>query len=87
MHFTLQWWAFVFPNAGITLAAIQIGKVVESDGIKGVTSGMTILLVAMWIFVAGMNIKAIWKKEILSTGTDVGIEDGDGQPREEMKHD
>ncbi|KAE9966335.1 hypothetical protein BLS_007063 [Venturia inaequalis] len=87
MHFTLQWWAFIFPNAGLTLAAIQIGNTVGSDGVKGVTSGATILLIIMWVFVAGMNIKAIWKKEILAPGTDVGIEDGDEQPREEMKHD
>ncbi|QDS71898.1 hypothetical protein FKW77_000234 [Venturia effusa] len=87
MHFTLQWWAFIFPNAGLTLAAIQIGNVMGSDGIKGVTSGMTILLVIMWIFVAGMNVAAVWKKKILSPGTDVGIENGDEQPREEMKHD
>lgn len=88
MRFTPQWWAFVFPNAGLTLAAIQIGNVMGSDGIKGVTSGMTILLVIMWFFVAGMNLKDIWKKEILWHGTDVGIEDGGEQPREEeMKHD
>lgn len=89
MHFTLQWWAFVFPNAGLTLAAIQIGNVMESDGIKGVTSGMTILLVVMWFFVASMNIKAVWKREVLWPGTDMGINDAGGneQPREEMKHD
>jgi len=87
MHFTLQWWAFVFPNAGLTLAALQIGNVMASDGIKGVTSGMTILLVIMWFFVAIMNIRAVWKRQILWPGTDVGIDDGIEHPREEMKHD
>lgn len=88
MNFTLQWWAFVFPNAGLTLAAIQIENVMGSDGIKGVTSGMTIVLVIAWLFVAVMNIKAVWERKILWPGTDVGVVDeGMEHPREEMKHD
>ncbi|TKA81809.1 hypothetical protein B0A55_02163 [Friedmanniomyces simplex] len=35
MTFTLSWWAFVFPNAGLTLAAIQLGKAFSSPGING----------------------------------------------------
>lgn len=78
MHFTIQWWAFVFPNAGLTLAAIHIGNVMGSDGIKGVTSGMTILLVIMWLFTAVMNIRAVWKRQILWPGMDLGIDDNIG---------
>ena len=52
MKFTLTWWAFVFPNAGLTLSLIQIGSVLESPGINGVTSAMTIMLVTAWLGVA-----------------------------------
>ena len=78
MHFTMNWWAFIFPNAGLTIAAIQIGNVLGSNGIKGVTSAMTILLVIMWIYVAVMNIRAVWKKQVLWPGMDEDMEDIEG---------
>lgn len=70
MSFTLNWWAFVFPNAGLTLAAIQIGNVLNSTGIKAVTSGMTILLVIAWFFVAASHISAVFQKQVLWEGRD-----------------
>ena len=70
MDFTLNWWAFIFPNAGMCLAAINIGTVLQSDGIKGVTSAMTILLVIAWFVVAFFNIVAVVKGKILWQGRD-----------------
>lgn len=70
MSFTLTWWAFIFPNAGLTLAAIQIGNVLNSTGVKAVTSGMTILLVVAWLFTAGSHIAAVCRKQILWEGKD-----------------
>lgn len=78
MTFTLNWWAFVFPNAGLTLAAIQIGNVLDSTGIKAVTSGMTILLVIAWFIVAASHISAVFRKQILWEGCD---EDDGMQPK------
>lgn len=68
--FDLTWWAFIFPNAGLTLAAIQIGEALDSPGINDVTSAMTIVLVILWLVVAGANIKAFWEKKILMPGKD-----------------
>jgi tellurite resistance protein TehA-like permease len=68
--FDLTWWAFIFPNAGLTLAAIQIGEALHSPGINDVTSAMTIVLVILWLVVAGANIKAFWEKKILMPGKD-----------------
>ncbi|KAG9698321.1 malic acid transporter, partial [Aureobasidium melanogenum] len=70
MSFTLNWWAFVFPNAGITLASIQTGAVLESPGINGICSAWTIGLVIMWILCAIANIRAVWKGEIMWPGKD-----------------
>lgn len=70
MSFTLNWWAFIFPNGGLTLAAIQIGKALDSDGIQGVTSAMSIILVALWLFVAGSHIRAVWLGQILYPNKD-----------------
>ena len=68
MSFSLTWWAFIFPNAGLTLALIQIGKVLNSPGINGVTSAMTILLVIAWLIVAFLHIKAVRTRQILWPG-------------------
>lgn len=70
MSFTLNWWAFIFPNAGLTLAAIQTAKALDSDGIRGVCSALTVMLVVMWLLVAVLCIKAVWKGEMLWPGKD-----------------
>lgn len=61
MTFNLTWWAFIFPNAGLTLATIEIGNVLGSPGIDWVTSAMTALLFAAWLAVGMLNIKAVVK--------------------------
>lgn len=33
MTFHLNWWAFVFPNVGFTIAVISIGKSLQSPGV------------------------------------------------------
>jgi tellurite resistance protein TehA-like permease len=70
MEFTLTWWGFVFPNAGLVLAAINIGNSLQSDGFKIVTSIMTVVLVVAWIGVAFMNIRAVLQGKILWRGKD-----------------
>ena len=70
MSFTLNWWAFVFPNAGLTLAGIQMGKVFSSPGINGICSALTILLVIMWLFTAVFHIRAVVLGNILWPGKD-----------------
>ncbi|EMC93509.1 hypothetical protein BAUCODRAFT_37195 [Baudoinia panamericana UAMH 10762] len=70
MKFTLNWWAFVFPNAGLTLAAIQIGRAFQSPGINGVCTALTLLLVIMWLITAVAHIRAVWRGNILWPGMD-----------------
>jgi C4-dicarboxylate transporter/malic acid transport protein len=84
-HFTLNYWAFIFPNAGLVIALIQIGKALQSPGVKGVCSGATIILVITWLFVAIMNIRGIFAKLVLWPGMDEDMEDleGHGHPSEE----
>lgn len=68
--FTLNWWAFIFPNAGLTLAVIELGKVLKSAAIDGICSALTILMVAFWLFVAGAHVWAVWTGRILWPGKD-----------------
>lgn len=70
MNFTLNWWAFVFPNAGLTLAAIQAGSVLDSAGIDGICSALTIALVIMWLITAVAHIRALWLGRLLWPGKD-----------------
>lgn len=70
MKFTLNWWAFIFPNAGLTLAAIQTGKALNSPGINGVCSALTIMLVILWFNTAFFCIRAVWRGDLLWPGKD-----------------
>ncbi|KAI4714244.1 hypothetical protein J4E89_001694 [Alternaria sp. Ai002NY15] len=70
MSFSLNWWAFIFPNAGLTLATIQAGKVLNSEAINGIASALTILLVIMWFFTAAFCIRAVYLGQVLWPGKD-----------------
>lgn len=70
MSFSLNWWAFIFPNAGLTLATIQAAKVLHSEAMNGIASALTILLVIMWFITAGFCIRAVFLGEIMWPGKD-----------------
>ncbi|KAF2107306.1 voltage-dependent anion channel [Lophiotrema nucula] len=78
MSFTLNWWAFIFPNAGLTIALIQIANVLDSNGMKGVCFALMIVLVTLWMFVALMTVRAVWRGDILWPGKDEDAEDIEG---------
>lgn len=87
LQFTLNAWAFIFPNAGLALAIIAIGNALDSDGIRGVGSGVTILLVAVWLVVAVFCIKAVLCGTVMWPGKDEGggIEEDDGDKEDDEK--
>lgn len=70
MSFHMVWWACVFPNVGFAIFTIAIGEQLESQGILWVGSAMTILLVAMWIFIFVAQVRAVLRKDILMPGKD-----------------
>lgn len=70
MSFTLNWWAFIFPNGGMVLALTEIGKILHSRPIKIITSVMIVALVMMWFVVAAAHVYAVWKNQILWEGKD-----------------
>lgn len=83
MKFDLSWWAFIYPNAGMTIALIQIGKALGSPAIGHVCSALTVLLVIAWLVVAGRNVSAVLKRQILWPGMDEDMEDIEGHPAED----
>ncbi|KAH7395201.1 voltage-dependent anion channel [Phaeosphaeria sp. MPI-PUGE-AT-0046c] len=70
MSFSLNWWAFIFPNAGLTLATIQAGSALKSNAINGVASALTIMLVILWFIVAAFNIRAVYQGDVMWPGKD-----------------
>jgi tellurite resistance protein TehA-like permease len=70
MTFTLNWWAFIFPNAGLTLATIQAGKVLKSEAINIIACALTILLVIMWLITSAFCIRALWQGDVMWPGKD-----------------
>jgi C4-dicarboxylate transporter/malic acid transport protein len=73
MSFHLNWWAFVFPNVGFTIATTSIGKSLHSEGIKWVGSGMTLLLVATYLSVGVAHVRAFVNKEVCWPGKDADV--------------
>ncbi|KAJ7690776.1 voltage-dependent anion channel [Mycena olivaceomarginata] len=65
MRFRLTWWAFVFPNAGFTIATISIGEMFGSEAVGWVGSAMTGLLVVVYLAVGFAHARAVWREEVL----------------------
>ncbi|GME30482.1 putative c4-dicarboxylate transporter malic acid transport protein [Neofusicoccum parvum] len=83
VRWTPTWWSYVFPNVGFTVATIDVGKELDSEGVLWVASVMTVALVVMWLFVASAQLRAIALKMVLWPGKD---EDKDEpQVRESLK--
>ncbi|KAK5686025.1 hypothetical protein LTS10_002138 [Elasticomyces elasticus] len=70
MTYKCVWYAMVFPNVGFTIALIRIGEQLLSAGIKWVASVMTIILVAVWLFVMAAHARAVIKKQVMMPGLD-----------------
>ncbi|TQS37291.1 hypothetical protein Golomagni_02243 [Golovinomyces magnicellulatus] len=68
--FHLNWYAYVFPNVGFTIATIKIGQRLNSPGIIGVGTGMTVVLFGLWILIVICHIKAFLQKQICWPGKD-----------------
>ncbi|MCJ1377207.1 hypothetical protein MMC17_000299 [Xylographa soralifera] len=70
MRFHLSWWSFVFPNVGFTIATITIGTSLESQAITWAGTGMSIIVVGLWLFVLFTHSRAVYRREILFEGND-----------------
>ncbi|KAK8071181.1 hypothetical protein PG997_011384 [Apiospora hydei] len=76
MRFTLSWWAFIFPNAGLTMGMYKIGIAIDSTSIQDiVVPAVTAVLIAVWVLVAVMNVVAVWRGDVLWPGKDEDTED------------
>lgn len=75
VYFHLGWWAMVFPNTGFILATISISKELNSDVAKWVATGMSIMLLTMYVYVFFNHVKAVLSQDIMYPGRDEDVED------------
>lgn len=75
MGFALQWWSFIFPNAGLATATIRLGEALDSKAIKLAGTVITVILIPLWFMVIFSHGRAIWDRELLAPGKDVGVDD------------
>jgi len=87
IQFDMTWFSFVFPNTALVTATQAVGKSLESGAIEIFGTVLACILVAVWMFVVGMMIRAIllkrllWPKDLQETrsrrcGTAVELESG-----------
>ena len=66
MDFAMTWYSFVFPNTALTTATFAIARALNGNkSIEYIGCVMTIGLIMMWVFVLGMNIRAVVIRQIL----------------------
>lgn len=65
LKFSMLWWGCVFPNTGLVLATVHIGRELGSPAILWVTSAMTIFQVVVWLAVGIATIWAVATRRVL----------------------
>ncbi|KAH8797583.1 voltage-dependent anion channel [Hyaloscypha sp. PMI_1271] len=68
--FHMNWYAYVFPNVGFTIATIKIGERLDSRAIQGVGSGMGAVLFFLLVLIYGCHVRAVLQRKICWPGKD-----------------
>ena len=68
--FHLNWYAYVFPNVGFTIATIKIGDRLQSEVINWIGSVMGGTLFFLWLTIVVCHINAVVQKKICWPGKD-----------------
>lgn len=76
MHYTLGWWAWVFPNSAICLATFAIGSTLDSRALNVAGCVATAAVAGMWAFVLVMTVRGVIKGEIMGGTRDEDREEG-----------
>lgn len=71
--FSMSWYAFIFPNVGFTIATINIGQAFESTAVEWVGTAMTLLLIAMYLFVFSCHVRALIRRDVVAEGKDEDV--------------
>lgn len=83
--FRMNWWAFVFPNVGFTIATIRIGDMLRSPGVHVVGSFLTVVLVIVYFWVLGCMVRAVWRRDVMSRGRDEDVYIREEKPKQRLR--
>ncbi|KAF2855489.1 hypothetical protein T440DRAFT_439774 [Plenodomus tracheiphilus IPT5] len=75
VYFHLGWWAMVFPNTGFVIATINIGNALQDETVLYVGNGLTIAIVAMWLYVLFNHVRAVYVADIIYPNLDEDVND------------
>ncbi|KAK8165466.1 voltage-dependent anion channel, partial [Phyllosticta citrichinensis] len=64
------WWAMVFPNVGFAVATAEVAQELQSAAIAWVATAITLVVVVVWLALAGFVVRAVWKGDVLWPGRD-----------------
>jgi tellurite resistance protein TehA-like permease len=61
MRFHLTWYSMIFPNCGLGIVLLDIGKLLECRPMEWVGTALVILISALWVVVNGFHVEALYK--------------------------
>jgi tellurite resistance protein TehA-like permease len=59
--FNLMWYATIFPNVGLVVSMLAIGRCLNSNAIGWVGTGATIVMAVIWMLVQCFHVIALWR--------------------------
>ena len=65
LRFAMTWYAFIFPNTALITATFAVAKALDNYPIKIIGCIMTCLIIVAWLFIVGLNVLAVTRKQIL----------------------
>lgn len=64
-HFSMSWWATIFPISGFCISTIYIGQTLQSTAIQMFATGMATYLVIVYFIILGFMVEAVMSKRIM----------------------
>ncbi len=65
LPFALSWWAFVFPVGAMTVLAIRLSAIAKLELLSGVSLGLFVLLMALWLAAAAGTLNGLARGSII----------------------
>lgn len=66
LTFAMTWYAFIFPNTSLITSTFNVAKALgDNFPIQVIGCVLTVILICVWSFIIGMNLRAIALKQIL----------------------
>jgi tellurite resistance protein TehA-like permease len=65
MRFHLTWYSLIFPNCGLAIVFLDIGKLLHCKAMEWVGISLVIAIASVWLIVSAFHVEALWKGRTL----------------------